>query len=262
MPAGRIALWVASLGGLALCARSLLIGPVPLEVAYAAFGVYFALVIAGVLVPQLEMFGDVLYRGDASRPEIALTFDDGPHPVTTRKVLEHLARAGVKATFFVIGEKVERHPDVVRDIARAGHAIGAHGYRHDRLYAFKPPAAVVDDIRKTCDVIERATGARPHWFRPPVGQVSPRTAAGVKRAGLETVAWSVRGLDGLASAVPERVAERIERGLTPGAVVLLHDASEHDDRFPASIDALPRILESIQRRGLRVSPLDELFADE
>jgi peptidoglycan/xylan/chitin deacetylase (PgdA/CDA1 family) len=252
---GRIALWIASIGGIALAVRSIVMGPVPLAVAVAALASYVALVLTGVLVPRVEMFGDVIWRGDPECGGVALTFDDGPHPVTTRRVLELLQAANVTATFFVLGNKVDAHPDVVREIVAAGHALGVHGYQHDWLYALKPPAVVAEDIERAVAAVERAVGLRPSWFRPPIGQVSPRTAAGAKRAGVELLGWSVRGLDGLSRADPGRVAARVERGLTPGAIVLLHDAAERDDFSPAVLIALPLVLDAIVRRGLRVLPL-------
>jgi peptidoglycan/xylan/chitin deacetylase (PgdA/CDA1 family) len=205
------------------------------------------------------MFGEVVSRGDADRNRVALTFDDGPHPTTTPRVLAALEAAGAKATFFVLGAKAERYPDVLRAIANGGHTIGVHGYEHNRLYAFLPPAAVAADILRASAVVEREVGVKPKWFRPPVGQVSPRTAAGARRAGLPIVVWSVRGLDGIAGRSAEQVAERIERGLTPGAIVLLHDAAERDDFEPASIGALPRVLESAAKKGLLAVTLDELL---
>jgi peptidoglycan/xylan/chitin deacetylase (PgdA/CDA1 family) len=259
VPPARVALWVASLGGIALAVRSVFLGPVPMHIAFVAFLAYLALCTAGVLVPRLEMFGDVLWRGDPGTRAVALTFDDGPHPSTTPRVLELLGRRGARATFFMIGEKVERYPDVARAVARAGHSIGVHGQHHDRLYALLPPNAVRDDIRRAADVIERVTGVRPRWFRPPVGQVSPRTAAGAKRAGFEIVGWTVRGLDGLERATSAKVLRRVERGLRAGAIVLLHDAAEREDFVPASIDALPDVLAAIEARGLRVASLEELL---
>jgi peptidoglycan-N-acetylglucosamine deacetylase len=255
-------LWVASIGGIALAVRSVALGPVPLPLAFAALGGYIALTVVGVLVPRLEMFGDVIWRGDPECGGVALTFDDGPHPVTTRRVLALLAEANATATFFVVGSKVDAHPDVVREILGAGHALGVHGYDHDWLYSLKPPAAVADDIRRAVDAVERAAGCRPSLFRPPIGQVSPRTAEGAKRARVEMVGWSVRGLDGLAGADPARVAARVERGLEPGAIVLLHDAAEHGDGSPAALVALPLVLSAIVRRGLRVLPLRVVIGDE
>lgn len=259
MPAARIALWVLSIGGVALSVRALVLGPVPIWLALGGLGAYVAFCFVGVLVPRLEMFGDILWRGDAKSGGVALTFDDGPHPETTRRILAVLAEADARATFFVLGAKAARHPDVLRDVVAAGHSVGLHGYDHDRLYSLKSPSAVAADIERTRAVVERETGVRPTWFRPPVGQVSPRTSEGAKRAGVEIVGWSVRGLDGLRSADPGRVALRVERGIEPGAIVLLHDAAEHDDFVPASIAALPRVLESIAKKGLRVVSLETLF---
>jgi peptidoglycan/xylan/chitin deacetylase (PgdA/CDA1 family) len=262
VPPARIALWVLSIGGLALAARAVFVGPISLWLSLVAFVGYVGVCVCGALVPRLEMFGDVAWRGDPSSGGVALTFDDGPNPVTTRRILEMLGESGACATFFVLGEKAERHPEVLRDLVLAGHSLGVHGYAHDRLYAFKSPSAVAEDIERVQDVVERHAGARTRWFRPPVGQVSPRTSEGAKRAGVDIVGWSVRGLDGLRGADPEKVVRRIERGLRAGAIVLLHDAAEHDDHAPAALEALPKILESISKKGLRVVPLQTLIGDD
>jgi peptidoglycan/xylan/chitin deacetylase (PgdA/CDA1 family) len=261
MPLSRVALWVASIGALALAARSVLLGPVPPLVAWAAFAAYLVIAVIGVLVPQLEMFGDVVSRGSPDIRAVALTFDDGPSPLTTPRVLETLAAAGAKATFFVLGAKAEAHPDVLRAIVAAGHAVGVHGYEHHRLYAVLTPDAVARDIARAREVVEREAGVRARWFRPPVGQVSPRTAAGARRASAPIVAWSVRGLDGLRRRTPEQVVARVAPRLEPGAIVLLHDAAEADDFEPASLAALPRLLALIAEKGLETVTLDELLAE-
>lgn len=262
MPPARIALWVASIGGLALLVRSLVFHPVPLWVAVAALLAYASFATVGVLFPQLEMYGDVLWRGEPGARRVALTFDDGPHPKTTRQVLELLKKTGQKATFFVMGRKVRLYPDVVREIHEAGHWLGLHGYEHDRLFALKPPRYVRADIERTQQAIFEACGARPVLFRPPIGHVSSRTSAAANQAGVLLVGWSARGLDGVPGADPGRVAERIERRLRDGAIVLLHDAAEREDYVPASIEALPRVLEAIQRRGLATVSIEELLAPE
>jgi peptidoglycan-N-acetylglucosamine deacetylase len=258
VPPARIVLWVASLAGLALLARTLLFDPPPLWLALSAMIGYVALATAGVLVPQLEMYGDVFWRAERGANAVALTFDDGPHPKTTRKVLEILARGGHRATFFVVGRKARQYPDVVREIHAAGHAIGLHGYVHDRLYSLKPPSYVVSDIERTQQAIEEACGVRPTLFRPPVGYVSSRTAVGARNAGVTLVAWSARGIDGFAGTSPERVVQRIEPRLKDGAIVLLHDAAEREDFVPATLEALPAILNTISERGLKAVTVDEL----
>lgn len=258
MPAARIALWVMSLGGLGMLARTLLIEPPPLWFALGAMLVYVAFATLGVLVPQLEMYGDVFWHGARGNSVVALTFDDGPNPRTTRRVLEILAEKGYRATFFVVGRKARLHPEVVREIHEAGHEIGLHGYAHDRLYSLKPPSYVVQDIARTQKAIEEACGALPTLFRPPVGYVSSRTSVGARRASVQLVAWSARGIDGLGSTDAARVVRRIEKKLEGGAIVLLHDASEKDDFVPASIEALPKLLETLEARGLRPVTVSEL----
>jgi peptidoglycan/xylan/chitin deacetylase (PgdA/CDA1 family) len=260
MPPGRVVLWVASIGAVALAVRSLVLEPVPPIVAYSAFIAYVAMAIAGVLIPQLEMFGEVISRGEPDVRALALTFDDGPSPLTTPLVLDALKAAGAKATFFVLGAKAEAHPDVLRSIVEAGHAIGVHGYSHNRLYALLTPDAVARDIERASAVVEREAGLKPKWFRPPVGQVSPRTAAGARRAGLPIIAWSVRALDGLKSRTPDQVVARVVPRLVPGAIVLLHDASENEDFEPASIAALPHLLKSLTEKSLTPVTLDALLA--
>lgn len=260
MPPARIALWVASIGGIALLVRSLALGPVPTWLSISALVAYVAFCTAGVLVPQLEMYGDIVWRAEPGLGAVALTFDDGPHPVTTRRVLELLANSRHKATFFVMGRKAEAHPDLVREIHAAGHAIGLHGYGHDRLYSLKPPKFVERDIARSQELIESICGVRPTLLRPPIGYTTPRTVVGARRAGATLVAWSVRSIDGLGASNPERVARRVERGLCDGAIVALHDASERDEFEPASVAALPAILKALDERGLRSVTLDALLA--
>src|SRR6185436_18246250 len=134
---GRGALVVATMTALALAARSVLGRPVPLWVALVAFAAYGALVTWGVLSPSLEMFAEVVWRGPEGARGVALTFDDGPHPTFTRSVLEELDRAGAKATFFVIGEKGAREPELLKEMAARGHLVGVHGHRHDRALSFR-----------------------------------------------------------------------------------------------------------------------------
>ncbi len=259
MPPARIVLWVASVGGLALLGRTLLVEPLPTWVAVSAFLAYAAFCTVGVLWPQLEMFGDVESRGDPGKNAVALTFDDGPNPKTTRKVLQILGRRGHRATFFVVGRKALEHADVLREIHAAGHEIGLHGFQHDRLYALKPPKYVADDIARTQSAVEQAVGIRPTLFRPPVGYLSSRTAAGAKRANVRVIAWSARGVDGLGPTDADRVYRRIEEKLVDGAIVLLHDSAERDDFEPASVEILPRLLEEMDDRGLRAVTVSELL---
>jgi peptidoglycan/xylan/chitin deacetylase (PgdA/CDA1 family) len=212
-----------------------------------------SLLMVGVLFPATEVYAPCLSRVPGQR--VALTFDDGPHPVTTRRVLLLLAEHDQRATFFVIGRKVEAYPDVVREIADRGHAIGVHGFDHDWLHAFKLPQQVEADIRKSQDAVRRASGVTPTLFRPPLGLLSPFTAEGARRAGVHIVGWSFRLFDGLPGRPTSHVLRSVERRLRAGDVVLLHDASESERFTPAGVVVLPQVLALVRSRGLRSTPL-------
>ena len=255
MSTGRGALLVASGAALALAIRSVLGRPVPLWVALVAFTAYAGLVTWGVLSPSLEMFAEVVWRGPEGARGVALTFDDGPHPMFTRSVLEELDRAGAKATFFVIGEKGAREPELLKEMAARGHLVGVHGNRHDRALAFRSFEQVRSDLERAVDVIAKATGERPRFYRPAVGQTNPRIARAAKDLGLTIVGWSLRGFDGV-RADPDRLAARVIPRLRDGAIVLLHDAAERDDRKPAAPEALGRILEAMRERRMPAVRID------
>src|SRR5258708_18316108 len=184
MTTGRAALVVATAAAVALAVRSSLGSPVPLWMALAAFVGYGALVTWGVLSPSLEMFAEVVWRGPDGARGVALTFDDGPHPTSTQAVLEALDRADAKATFFVVGEKGARHPEILREIVARGHLLGLHGQRHDRTLAFRSFRDIRSDLADAIDVVASATGERPRFYRPPVRQTNPPIDRAAKDCGL------------------------------------------------------------------------------
>ncbi|MBI5531996.1 MAG: polysaccharide deacetylase family protein [Deltaproteobacteria bacterium] len=255
MSAARVLLYLATAAGLGLLARTLIRGPVPLWIALGAFGLYVCIAAAGVFKPQLRMYADLIWRGPTDRGEVVLTFDDGPQPEHTRRILSILDRAKVKATFFVIGAKVEKHPEVAAEIVRKGHMIGIHGYEHDRLLALRSATTIMKDLELAQRAVVDATGEVPMVFRPPVGVTSPRIDEAVRKMGLVMVAWSVKGIDGVAGARPDQVAGRVATRVRPGSIILLHDALERSEQEPASVAALPKILDAISAKGLRVVEL-------
>lgn len=262
MPAARLALYVATIGAFGLVARSLIFEPLATWIPIAAVVAYVLLVGAGVAFLRLGMFVDVVWRGPREARGVALTFDDGPSPEHTPQILDLLDGARVKATFFVLGKKALAHPDLVREIAARGHAVGVHGYTHDRLLSLRSPKRVADDIEQAIVAVEEITGRRPTLYRPPVGLTSPRVARALDWFDVTVVGWSVRALDGVAGARPDRVATRVARRLKDGAIVLLHDAAERDDHAPASVAALPRILEAMRLRDLDGVRLDAWIEDD
>jgi peptidoglycan-N-acetylglucosamine deacetylase len=252
LPAARLGLWAYSGAGVTLGASALLGAPPPPLPTLLGLAGYLMLGTVGVFWPERGMYGSTLWRGP-NRPEVALTFDDGPSPDTTPRVLEELAKVGAKATFFLVGKKALAQPELVREIAAQGHAIGLHGFAHDRLFSLRGPAHVVTDIRRTQAAIASAGVPEPLLFRPPIGFVSHFTVGGARRAGVTLVGCSARALDGFASASVSKVTERLTRALKPGALIAMHDAAERDDFTPASLAALPHVLTAM--RDLRLKPV-------
>lgn len=231
-------------------AASLLAHAPPLWFLVALLTTLAVCVNLGIFFLNLGVFVDVVSEREPGQRAVALTFDDGPHPVHTRRVLDALDAAGAKATFFVIGAKASEHPDVVAEIVRRGHEVGLHSHVHDHLLFMRHESKIVRDLVRTQDAIERAAGVRPKLFRPPVGFTSPRTRVAVKELGLVVVGWSARAFDGAGRPSAEQVVARIEPELRDGAIVLLHDSAERGDTPPTSIDALAELLQLLRQRGL------------
>jgi peptidoglycan/xylan/chitin deacetylase (PgdA/CDA1 family) len=160
---------------------------------------------------------------------VVLSFDDGPHPEGTPSVLQILARAGHKAAFFLVGEQVRRRPELVREIVAQGHLVGLHGDRH-RLQLRLTSAQLRDDLQRGRAAIEKAGGAEVAWHRPPYGIYSSAGLEAARGAGLEPLLWSRWGKDWRRFTTPRRIASRATRRLSPGDVILLHDADFYSAR--------------------------------
>ena len=261
MPPARALFWAATLAGVVLSVRSAVAGPPPLPVALGCALAYVAFFLAGVLVLRLRVFVDAVVRGAEGARGVALTFDDGPHPEHTRAVMDALEARDARGTFFVIGRKAKQHPDLVREIVRRGHTLGVHGFEHDRLFSLRGARRVRADLEACLRTLSEIAGARPTLFRPPIGHTNPAIARVADQLGLVVVGWSAAARDGVRGARPEDVVRRIRPSLEDGAIVLLHDAAERDDRVPVAATALPLLFDAIEAQGLRVVPLAS-FLDE
>jgi peptidoglycan/xylan/chitin deacetylase (PgdA/CDA1 family) len=181
---------------------------------------------------------------------VALTFDDGPDPVFTPQVLEVLARYDVKATFFVVGRHVDAHPELVRHIVAAGHAVGSHGYSPAILRGVWP-GEIATELQQSDDALYRAAGVRTHLFRHPGGMQGAFLPFVAKVGGWRVVVWSVDPRDYTQPGAAE-IARRVLDGAHPGAIVLLHDGSPNGDQSrQQTVAALPAILEGLRARGYR-----------
>lgn len=218
---------------------------------------------AASLWPRGRLVGENLLRlplpeGAAPREEIALTFDDGPNPDVTPRVLDLLDAAGARATFFCIGRHVEAHPEIAAEIVRRGHRIENHTHTHPNLFACYLVPGLRREIEDAQEAIERAAGRRPRLFRAPAGLRNPLLDWVLHRTGLRLVSWTRRGFDGVSGVDqnPATVSRRLLSGLAPGDILLLHDGSALRARGnPKVLEVLPRVLDALAARGLKSVPV-------
>lgn len=187
----------------------------------------------GVFSIQSGVFISSINKINTNKPEIAITFDDGPH-ANTPAILDLLKAYNAKATFFVIGENAQNNPEILQRIAHEGHQIGNHTYTHSKLFPALKVSEMIEDIAKASIVIKKIIGKQPDTFRPPFGITNPSVTKAVKGLHLSVIGWSVRSLDTKIKN-PEKVIRRIIKKTKPGSIILLHDYTSHS----------PEILEQI-----------------
>ena len=191
------------------------------------------------------------------RPDhIALTFDDGPDPDGTPAVLDALDRLGVTATFFMLGAQVVRYPEVAAAVVAAGHEAAVHGFTH-RNHLTRGPVDVCRDVTRAASLVAAATRTSPVWFRPPYGVLGSTSLVAARRAGLRPVLWTAWGRD-WEDRTAAQVAATVQRQLTSGGTVLLHDSdctTRVAGSWRATVAALPRIAERADQLGCTIGPL-------
>ena len=184
-----------------------------------------------------------LVRGNPRIKDIALTFDDGPHPEFTPRLLDILRRYKVPATFFVVGKMVDKHPELVQQEVADGHEVDNHTYHHYRLVGLRR-SQVEDELTQGNDAIRRAVGQAPRLFRPPGGEYDRAVTDVARRLHLIMVLWTDDPGDyALHSA--DLIASRANMQIDNGGIVLLHDG------VPATLDALPRLIVQWKKQGFR-----------
>lgn len=202
-----------------------------------------------VLAPALSGLG--------SADHLALTFDDGPDPASTPAFLDALADHGVHATFFCVGEMAARAPDLVREIAAAGHEVGVHGWHH--INQLSHPSPVGAQLRHARDLLGDLLGRPPRWYRPPYGVLSGQGLLATRRLSLQVVLWSVWGKDWLAGTTPAAIYARLAPGLVGGATVLLHDTDAYSSpgSWRATLAVLPQVVATARALGLGIGTLGQ-----
>jgi peptidoglycan/xylan/chitin deacetylase (PgdA/CDA1 family) len=238
------------LGGIAAIAVDPLSWP---YVGAALAGNHALLGIAG-MCPRSALLGPNLRRlprESVIRREIALTFDDGPHPEITPRVLDILERYRARASFFCVGSKAAARPDLVQEIARRGHTIENHSQHHPGVFAAYGPHRLRREIEAAQETLTALVSRPPRFFRAPAGLRSPLLDPVLARLGLTYVSWTRRGLDTI-DANPATVLRRLTRGLTAGDVLTLHDrpSARTSRKSPVVVSVLPALLDRIHAQNL------------
>ena len=195
-------------------------------------------------------------QGPRDKKTVSLTFDDGPG-LYTEKILEILGRYGVKATFFMEGSQVERYPDIARKVREGGHEIGNHTYSHKNFYAYVKPdheKVLVEEIERSETFIRQATGVAPYLLRMPHGYMRSWIKPVAARKGYVIVNWTF-GCDWKKMSSEELIAAYV-KSIQRGAIFLMHDGGKNRQR---TADALPALIEAIQKQGYEIVPVGELL---
>jgi len=224
--------------------------------ALAFVGLVLLVRAAFIYIPGFDPFFRIPWRGATTRPRMAITFDDGPNGVFTEQVLTLLERHQAKCTFFMIGQNVERQPDLARRVARAGHAIGSHTYSHRKLNEVSL-AEATREIERGHAALLAAGLPDQRLFRAPHGLKTFPVVRYLTEKRLRLVAWTAGVFDTDCPSATV-IARRARRFVRPGAILLLHDGKFEHDRTPM-INALSEILSTASRRGLALVTVPELL---
>lgn len=194
----------------------------------------------------------IIREWPTGRKRIALTFDDGPHPDFTPKFLALLASKKVRATFFLLGPNAEKHPELVKAIAEAGHEIGNHSWSHPVLNKLTPDK-IREELTKTNSTIEQAVGSRPHLMRPPYGSANKKVQEICQELGLRIICWSVDTDDWRKATTAEKMWEIVKKNVRDGAIVLMHD------RYDKSLETTAKTIDEFRAQGYEFVTVSELL---
>lgn len=215
------------------------------------FSVWMTILILGSFFIRWNFYFFSHSHGDRSTPAISITFDDGPDAATTPKILDILEKHQIKATFFCVGNKIEKNPNLFKEIIGKGHIVGNHSYSHSPWFDLYSSAKMAREISMTDEIIFNLTGNKPKLFRPPYGVTNPMLKKALKRTGHQSVAWSLRSFDTVIH--PEKVLLKVNRNLKNGDIILFHD------RIPETAGIVEQFILEAQKSGKKFVPLDELL---
>jgi peptidoglycan-N-acetylglucosamine deacetylase len=200
--------------------------------------------------------------GHSNTGHVALTFDDGPDPVSTPAFLDELSRLDLRATFFLLGTQLRQHPDLGARIVAEGHEVAVHGWRH-RPHLLQAPWQITADLERACACVRATTGAVPQHWRPPNGVLTGTGLLAARRHALRPVLWTADGRDWTAEATPTLVFTRLARRLAAGGTILLHDSdvTSAPNSWRSGLGALPALAALCLERRWILGPLREHWSD-
>lgn len=208
--------------------------------------------------PKLSFFGPIVSKGKSGKNGVALTFDDGPDPNTTPKLLNLLSKTNTKVTFFVTGEKADAYPDLIQRIISEGHLIGNHTYTHDTLIMLKPSSRLRNEIAMTQKTLMKQ-GVIPLAFRPPVGITNPTLFHILETKGLYCVNYNRRARDAGNRRI-NHLSNKILKHIKSNDIVLLHDTMPRSENDLLNwINEIDTLVNGIIDNGLKILPLSEII---
>ncbi len=215
--------------------------------------IYLTCNIIGATVINLNYFVRSTCSIDTSEKKIAISFDDGPHPEITPKLLSLLDKYNVVATYFCVGRHVADNRDIAADIISKGHIIGNHSFSHSGYFDLFSSAKMHNEIVDTNDIIERATGVKPRFFRPPYGVTNPMLGRAIRKAGMKSIGWSLRSFDTVLKT--DKVISKLINHTKPGDIVLFHDTQSE------IISIIESYLIWLENNDYKVVSLDSLIEE-
>jgi peptidoglycan/xylan/chitin deacetylase (PgdA/CDA1 family) len=247
--------------GAAVLGSAVVFGPSALSIGLP-FGAHALLMADGIFRPASPVLYPTLVRGRTDRPHVSLTFDDGPDPEITPRLLDMLFEHQARATFFVIGRQLEKSLALGQRMLEEGHELGNHSWQHSRLQNFYSTAGHGEQIDRCSQLIKSVAGSEHEpLYRPPVGLKSPAMARAAHKRKLTAVAWSIHSRDTIMHDA-NTIARNVLRRIRPGDIVLLHDGHDLDRRHrPIIHQIVPLLLQGLRERGLRSVPVSEVSAD-
>jgi peptidoglycan/xylan/chitin deacetylase (PgdA/CDA1 family) len=194
----------------------------------------------------------VISSSPVRQKQIAISFDDGPLPEFTPRILEVLKDKNVPSTFFCIGKHVAQYPQILQQVQEQGHVIGNHSYSHGKLFDLLSAGKMYTDLQQMNAITRQAIGITPLLFRPPYGVTNPNLAKAIKKSGFVTVGWTIRSLDTITPDA-DKLLQRVLKQVKPGAVVLFHDTCA------VTVKILPVFIDTLKAQGYDIVPLHKML---